>query len=53
MQREFPHLIKYLPQQAPNEDIIEREQKKSLITIYQLDYSPQWGRTIPHRHCRQ
>lgn len=35
----FPHLKNVLPESVPDENVIECEKKKSVKTIYQLDYS--------------
>ncbi|GAB1862005.1 hypothetical protein CAJAP_03084 [Camponotus japonicus] len=35
----FPYLRNVLPELVPNENVIEREKKKSTKTMYQLDYS--------------
>ncbi|TGZ48107.1 Uncharacterized protein DBV15_04392 [Temnothorax longispinosus] len=34
----FPHLTNALPEIVPDENVIDREKKKSMKTIYQLDY---------------
>lgn len=38
----FPHLKHVLPEIVPDEKVIEREKKKSVKTIYQLDYSKEF-----------
>lgn len=34
----FPHLKNVLPEIVPDENVIEREKKKSIKTVYELDY---------------
>ncbi|CAL1673100.1 unnamed protein product [Lasius platythorax] len=39
IRNKFPHLRNVLPEIVPDENLIEREKKKSMKTVYQLDYS--------------
>ncbi|XP_072751122.1 uncharacterized protein [Anoplolepis gracilipes] len=40
----FPHLRNVLREIVPDENVIEREKKKSIKTVYQLDYSRDFDR---------
>lgn len=39
----YPTLRKILPDETPNEDLIERREKEALKTVYQIDYSDDLG----------
>lgn len=44
----FPHLKNVLPEIVPDENVIEREKKKSMKTMYQLDYSKDFEKGSLH-----
>lgn len=45
MRKDYCHMRKLLPEQPPDEKVIDRENKKLLYSIYQLSYGKNLGKS--------